>query len=123
MTACVFFLTRAVAEGRARIRRRFVASWPAYINHPNVAGATVLSLGCQNAQASILMEEIRARDPQLRKPVIIVDQQSSGLESKLMEQALDKTFAALAVANRAERAPAPLSALTVGLQMRRVGRL
>lgn len=87
-----------------------------YIHHPNVAGATVLSLGCQHAQASILMEELRARDPQLSKPVVIVDQQSAGTESALMQQALDKTFAALAEANRAERAPAPLSALTVGLQ-------
>jgi altronate hydrolase len=87
-----------------------------YIHHPNVAGATVLSLGCQHAQASILMEELRARDPKLRKPVVVVDQQSAGRESALMEQALDKTFAALAEANRAERAPAPLSALTVGLQ-------
>ena len=87
-----------------------------YIHHPNVAGATVLSLGCQNAQASILMEELRARDPQLRKTVIIVDQQSAGTELKLMERALDQTFAALAEANRAQRAPAPLSALTLGLQ-------
>jgi altronate hydrolase len=30
-----------------------------YIHHPNVAGATVLSLGCQNAQASMLMDELR----------------------------------------------------------------
>jgi altronate hydrolase len=87
-----------------------------YIHHPNVAGATVLSLGCQNAQASLLMEELRARDPQLRKPVLIIDQQSSGRESVLMEQALDRTFAALAEANRVERASAPLSALTVALQ-------
>ncbi len=87
-----------------------------YIHHPNVAGATVLSLGCQHAQSSILMEELRARDPKLRKTVIIVDQQSAGTESNLMNIALDKTFAALAEANRAERAPAPLSALTIGLQ-------
>jgi altronate hydrolase len=87
-----------------------------YIHHPNVAGATVLSLGCQHAQANMLMEELRARDPQLRKPVVIVDQQSAGRESALMELALDKTFAALAEANRAERAPAPLSGLTIGLQ-------
>lgn len=87
-----------------------------YIHHPNVAGATVLSLGCQNAQAALLMEELRARDPQMRKPVILVDQQKSGTESALMERALDETFAALAEANRAERAPAPLSALTLALQ-------
>ena len=34
-----------------------------YIHHPNVAGATVLSLGCQHAQGSILLEELRQRDP------------------------------------------------------------
>ena len=87
-----------------------------YIHHPNVAGATVLSLGCQHAQASILMDELRARDPELRKPVLVFDQQRSGREDALMSAALDQTFAALADANRAERKPAPLSALTVGLK-------
>ena len=37
-----------------------------YINHPNVAGATVLSLGCQHAQVDILREQSRRRNPQLR---------------------------------------------------------
>ncbi|MGA3135276.1 MAG: UxaA family hydrolase [Terracidiphilus sp.] len=87
-----------------------------YIHHPNVAGATVLSLGCQNAQANMLMDELRARDPELRKPVLTFDQQKSGRESALMSQALDETFAALAQANRITRAPAPLAALTVGLK-------
>ena len=32
-----------------------------YIAHPNVAGATVLSLGCQNAQVSMLREELASR--------------------------------------------------------------
>lgn len=87
-----------------------------YIHHPNVAGATVLSLGCQHAQAGMLMEELRARDPKLSKPVLIFDQQKSGRESVLMSQALDETFASLAEADKAHRAPAPLAALTVGLQ-------
>ncbi|HEV2214684.1 MAG TPA: altronate dehydratase family protein [Terracidiphilus sp.] len=87
-----------------------------YIHHPNVAGATVLSLGCQHAQASLLMEELRARDPGLHKPVLIFEQQRSGRESALMTDALDATFAALQQANRAERAQAPLSDLTVGLK-------
>jgi altronate hydrolase len=34
-----------------------------YICHPNVAGATVLSLGCQHAQVSILQEAIARRVP------------------------------------------------------------
>jgi altronate hydrolase len=87
-----------------------------YIHHPNVAGATVLSLGCQNAQASILIDELRARDPQMTKPVLVFDQQKSGRESALMSRALDETFAALEVANQSQRAPAPLSAMTVGLK-------
>jgi altronate hydrolase len=87
-----------------------------YIHHPNVAGATVLSLGCQNAQASMLLDELRALDPQLRKPVLVFDQQKSGRETALMGRALDETFAALVEANRSERKFAPLSALTVGLQ-------
>lgn len=87
-----------------------------YISHPNVAGATVLSLGCQNAQSGMLMSELRARDPNLHKPVLIFDQQSSGSDSALMTRALDATFAALEEANRVTRSPAPLSALTIGLK-------
>jgi altronate hydrolase len=87
-----------------------------YIHHPNVAGATVLSLGCQNAQASMLMDELRARDPKMTKPVLIFDQQKSGRETALMSRALDDTFAALEQANQAQRAAAPLAALTIGLK-------
>ncbi len=87
-----------------------------YIHHPNVAGATVLSLGCQHAQASMLMDELRARDPKLTKPVLVFDQQRSGRETALMTDALNQTFSGLVEANRVTRAPAPLSELTVGLK-------
>lgn len=113
----VRFLTHQLGCGGTRQDARALCGLLAgYIHHPNVAGATVLSLGCQNAQSSILMEELRARDPELHKPVLIFEQQKSGHETTLIEQALDETFASLAEANRAERAPAPLSALNVGLQ-------
>jgi len=113
----VRFITHQLGCGGTRQDARSLCGLLAgYIHHPNVAGATVLSLGCQNAQASILMEELRARDPEMRKPVVLVDQQKSGLESTLMEQAIDRTFAALAEANQAQRAPAPLSALTLAMQ-------
>ncbi len=87
-----------------------------YIHNPNVAGATVLSLGCQHAQVSNLMDELRALDPELHKPVLVFEQQKSGRESALMDRALDQTFAGLVEANRSEREFVPLSALTVGLQ-------
>ena len=87
-----------------------------YIHHPNVAGATVLSLGCQHAQGSILMEELRKRDAALTKPVLLFDQQQSGLESNLLTRAIEATFAGLVKANEVERKPAPLAKLTVGLK-------
>ncbi len=87
-----------------------------YIHHPNVAGATVLSLGCQNAQASMLLDELHARDPEMSKPVFVFDQQRSGRETVLMTDALEQTFAGLAEANEMTRSPAPLRSLTVGLK-------
>jgi len=87
-----------------------------YIHHPNVAGATVLSLGCQHAQGSILMEELRKRSANLAKPVLLFDQQQSGLESTMLSSAIDATFAGLVEANRLQRQPAPIANLTVGLK-------
>lgn len=87
-----------------------------YIHNPNVAGATILSLGCQNAQASDLLEELKKRNPSLTKPVLIFDQQKSGLESSMLTQAIQQTFDALHTANQTDRKPAPLSKLTVGLK-------
>ncbi|MFD2742094.1 UxaA family hydrolase [Sphingobacterium populi] len=87
-----------------------------YITHPNVAGATVLSLGCQHAQASILREEIAKRDPNFDKPLYIFEQQIEGTEQRLMQNAIKSTFAGLAMANQIMRQPAPLSKLCIGLE-------
>jgi altronate hydrolase len=87
-----------------------------YITHPNVAGATVLSLGCQNAQVSILEEEIRKRSPEFGKPMYILEQQKVGKESEFLSLAIKQTFAGLMLANRQERRPAPLSKLCIGLE-------
>lgn len=87
-----------------------------YIHHPNVAGATVLSLGCQHAQVTDLLDELKKRDPALSKPVLVFDQQKSGKESDMIAQAIRATFEGLVEANKIERKPAPLSKLTVGLK-------
>ena len=86
-----------------------------YIHHPNVAGATVLSLGCQHAQPAMLREELEKRG-ETGKPVLVFTQQEAGTEQALLERAIQETFAALVKANEARREPAPLSALTVGLK-------
>lgn len=87
-----------------------------YITHPNVAGATVMSLGCQNAQVSILQEQISKRDPKFSKPLYILDQQKIGKESELLSQAIKQTFAGLVQANECKREPAPISKITIGLE-------
>jgi len=87
-----------------------------YITHPNVAGATVLSLGCQNAQVSLLKEEIHKRDPHFAKPLVILEQQQVGNEQQLLQEAIRQTFAGLVTANKMHRNPAPLNKLCIGLE-------
>jgi altronate hydrolase len=87
-----------------------------YITHPNVAGATVLSLGCQNAQVSTLQAEIAKRDKAFDKPLYVLDQQTVGTEADLLSLAIKQTLAGLIQANRSVREPAPLSKLSIGLE-------
>jgi altronate hydrolase len=87
-----------------------------YIHHPNVAGATVLSLGCQHAQVPLLQNQIRARDPNFSKPLFIFEQQQSGSEFKMLSEAIRSTFLGLVEANKFRREPAALSHLRLGLK-------
>jgi altronate hydrolase len=87
-----------------------------YINHPNVAGATVLSLGCQHAQVDILREQLKRRNPQFDKPLIVLEQQKSGSEFTMLSSAIRQTFQGLADANQLTRSPADFSHLCVGLK-------
>lgn len=111
------FLTHDMGCGCTRFDAQTLCGLIAgYITHPNVAGATVLSLGCQNAQVSILQQEIQARDANFSKPLVILEQQKTGTEEELMRQALKQTFAGLIKANEISRQPAPLSKLCIGLE-------
>ena len=87
-----------------------------YIHNPNVAGATILSLGCQHAQADLLRKEILERDPAFSKPVFVLEQQQSRSEFAMISQAIQETFVGMVDADKYVRAPAPLSAITVGLK-------
>ncbi len=87
-----------------------------YIHHPNVAGATVLSLGCQHAQVSVLRNELRKRNPHFSKPLYIFEQQKSGEEFAMLSEAIRQTFLGLLEADKCRRSAAPLSQLSVGLK-------
>jgi altronate hydrolase len=102
--------------GTQQDARALCALLAGYATHPNVAGVTVLSLGCQHAQVSMLQEEIALRDSAFSKPLYILEQQKIGRESVLLAEAVKKTFAGLMIANQAVRQPAPLSKLCIGLE-------
>lgn len=87
-----------------------------YLTNPNVAGATVLSLGCQNAQYHILQDEIHKRDQDFTKPLYYYDQQTEGTEDKLIQAAIIATLEGMKVANLQVRKPAPISKLKIGLE-------
>lgn len=111
------FLTHDLGCGGTRLDSDALCGLLAgYITHPNVAGATVMSLGCQHAQTSILMDEIYKRDAHFDKPLAILEQQVSGTEQQMLKDALKQTFAGLIKANEQERTPAPLRKLCVGME-------
>lgn len=87
-----------------------------YIANPNVAGATILSLGCQNAQAKIVLDTIAKIDPNFSKPLYVLEQQKSKSERHFIEDAVKQTFVGLIEANKIQREPAPLSKLVLGLE-------
>ncbi len=88
----------------------------AYADHPNVAGVTVLSLGCQNLQVQDFTADLKERNPNFDKPLFIFEQQQSQSEENMIAVAIKKTFEGLIEANKIERQPAPLSKLNIGVK-------
>ncbi|MFN8243045.1 MAG: altronate dehydratase family protein [Ferruginibacter sp.] len=88
----------------------------AYAAHPNVAGVTVLSLGCQNLQVQDFRNDLQNLYPDFDKPLFIFEQQQSQGEEQLIADAIKKTFEGLIGANMIRRQPAPLSKLCIGVK-------
>ncbi len=88
----------------------------AYANHPNVAGVTLLSLGCQHLQIEHLKKDIFRINPHFNKPLLCYEQQQRESEEELILHAIQHTFLELVEVNKYERQPAPLSKLTIGVK-------
>ncbi|MET0465663.1 MAG: altronate dehydratase family protein [Chitinophagaceae bacterium] len=88
----------------------------AYADHPNVAGVTILSLGCQNLQTQQLLDDIKERNPKFDKPLHIFEQQLSQSEEQLITEAIRQTFLGLIEINKIERKPAGLEHLVLGVK-------
>lgn len=63
-----------------------------YVNNPNVAGATVLSLGCQNLQIDIFKKAMNDINPNLDKPVLIYEQQQMGTIDEMLNKIIIESF-------------------------------
>lgn len=87
-----------------------------YVANPNVAGATILSLGCQHAQIPVFQEALKTRLQGAEKPVFIFEQQQYGTEQAMLEAAILATFEGLVEADKMIREPAPLSKLSIGVK-------
>jgi altronate hydrolase len=84
--------------------------------NPNVAGITILSLGCQKTQIEDLQAEIKRKSKSFDKPILYFNQQTYGTEHALMSSAVKETFKGLIEINKITRKPAPLSKITLGLK-------
>ncbi|MBG31417.1 MAG: altronate hydrolase [Opitutae bacterium] len=113
----VKFLVHGMGCGETRdVSNELCGLLAGYVNHPNVAGATILSLGCQHAQVSILEKEIAKRNPLFDKPLLVYEQHKHESERAMLENAIRDTFLQLRKANELQREPAPLSKLTIGME-------
>lgn len=102
--------TRADARSLCRILA-------AYADHPNVAGITVFSLGCQNAQVDMFKASLAEKNPHFDKPCLIYEQQKwQGGEAAMMKAVVQDTLTQLAVVNQITRQPVPLSYLRIGVK-------
>lgn len=88
----------------------------AYADHPNVAGVTLLSLGCQHLQIADFKKDLLQRNPNFDKPLFIFEQQTAQSEEQLIKDAIYQTFNGLIAINKIERQPAPLNKLCVGVK-------
>lgn len=87
-----------------------------YVNNPNVAGATVLSLGCQNLQVQIFMDALHALAPNNKKPIVVYEQQKSGTIDEMLTGVIKDSYEGIKQANNIERKPASITKLNIGLE-------
>jgi altronate hydrolase len=111
------FLTHESGCGETRDdSENLCALLAGYCVNPNVAGITVLSLGCQHAQIQLFREKLAEKDPDFAKPLLIFERQKWETEFGMLTEAIRQTFTGLVEINRYERKPAGLEHLSIGVK-------
>ncbi len=87
-----------------------------YITHPNVAGASVVSLGCQNAQVKMVRDYVKNFDQGYDRPIYYFEQQESKSESDFIQNIIRSSLRGMQLANELSRTPASVTNLCLGLE-------
>lgn len=87
-----------------------------YVNNPNVAGASVLSLGCQNLQVDLFLDQLKTINKNFDKPLLVFDQQKIGNGGNLIQKIIKDSLVEIKKANEIQREKIPVSKLNIGLE-------
>ena len=93
-------------------RERLLRFLVGYIQHPNVAAALVLGLGCEKVPVSAVRHAVG----DTWKPVVYLELQQVGTEEALLRAALDALRDLVRRAGQHQREPVPVSALVLGVE-------
>jgi altronate hydrolase len=84
-----------------------------YIRHPNMAGVLVVGLGCEVNDIDHLLRSLNVAESDTLRTLAIQD---AGGTRPAIDKAVGIVGELLAIADRAERSPVPVSAISLGLQ-------
>lgn len=113
----VKFLTHEMGcGGTNQDCQALAAVFAGFCINPNVAGITILSLGCQKTSFDDVKDEIQRRTKVFDKPVLYFNQQSYGTEQAMMSAAIKETFKGLIEINKLKRTSVSIQKLNVGLK-------
>ena len=87
-----------------------------YVNNPNVAGASILSLGCQNLQVDLFLDQLKTINKNFDKPLLVFDQQKIGNGENLIQKIIKDSLVEIKKVNHIQREKIPVSKLSIGLE-------
>ena len=75
-----------------------------------------MSLGCQNLQVELFLDELKSINPSFDKPLLIFDQQKVGKGDELIKKIIKDSIEEIKKVNEIKREKCPLSKLIIGLE-------
>jgi altronate dehydratase len=87
-----------------------------YAHHPNVGGVVFIGLGCEKTNLTVMERFLAEQHDKLKKPSVRIGIQDVGGTQGAVTRGLEAVGAMLPVVNQAQRTPAPVSELILGVK-------